>query len=280
MAFASSDATYSSTLLSNAADLYTFAKNHLGNYHNSITDAENFYKSFSGYYDELAWAAAWLYKATNTQSYLTEALSYWKSIPGKTPNEFSWDNKVRGVAVLLSNLASSPAVYKSNAKTFCETTVQGIGKTSRGTVFISQWGSNRHAANVAFLCMVFNKYHSDTASSVKQFGKDQIKSFLGDNTVRSHVVGYGHSPPDRPHHRSSSCPAASVQTDCGWSDYHKSAPNPHVLQGALIGGPDDINTAFQDDRTNHVTNEVALDYNAGFQSALAAIISLHSNNNC
>jgi len=39
----------------------------------SITDAANFYRSFSGYEDELAWAAVWLYLATQQKSYLTKA---------------------------------------------------------------------------------------------------------------------------------------------------------------------------------------------------------------
>merc|ERR1711899_466161 len=42
--------------------------------------------------------------------------------------------------------------------------------------------------------------------------------------------------------------------------------NPHVLKGALVGGPDQSDN-YNDDRTNFVSNEVATDYNAGFQSA-------------
>jgi hypothetical protein len=46
--------------------------------------------------------------------------------------------------------------------------------------------------------------------------------------------------------------------------------NRHVLTGALVGGPSAPNdNAYIDDRTNYITNEVALDYNAGFTGALA-----------
>ena len=42
--FQASDPTYSSQLLSHASDLYSFADNYRGLYHNSITDAANFYR--------------------------------------------------------------------------------------------------------------------------------------------------------------------------------------------------------------------------------------------
>lgn len=37
------------------------------------------YKS-TGYIDELAWAAAWLYKATGTASYLDDARTYYSMV--------------------------------------------------------------------------------------------------------------------------------------------------------------------------------------------------------
>ena len=35
----------------------------------------------TGYVDELAWAAAWLFKATGNQKYLTDARSYYSKVP-------------------------------------------------------------------------------------------------------------------------------------------------------------------------------------------------------
>ena len=40
-----------------------------------------------------------------------------------------------------------------------------------------------------------------------------------------------------------------------------------------MGGPD-ANDNYQDIRSDYVHNEVATDYNAAFQSAIAALISL------
>jgi endoglucanase len=46
----------------------------------------------------------------------------------------------------------------------------------------------------------------------------------------------------------------------------------YVLYGALVGGPD-RNENYTDDRANFKTNEVAVDYNAGFTGALAKMYS-------
>lgn len=66
----------------------------------------------------------------------------------------------------------------------------------------------------------------------------------------------------------SSCPA--LGTLCDWSAYNSDKPNPHVLTGALVGGPDKTDH-YEDKRNDYIMNEVATDYNAGFQSTLAGI---------
>ena len=60
---------------------------------------------------------------------------------------------------------------------------------------------------------------------------------------------------------------------CDWNAFNSPDPNPQVLTGALVGGPDE-NDSYVDDRSDYVKNEVATDYNAGFQSAVAALIVL------
>ena len=47
-----------------------------------------------------------------------------------------------------------------------------------------------------------------------------------------------------------------------------------ALIGALVGGPGEYDQ-YDDKRTDYISNEVTTDYNAGFQSALAGLISLH-----
>lgn len=78
---------------------------------------------------------------------------------------------------------------------------------------------------------------------------------LGDGP-RSFVVGYGKAPPVRPHHRAASCPAMPLP--CNESALHAGGPNPHVLVGALVGGPTRLE-AYPDDRADYVTSEVGID---------------------
>jgi hypothetical protein len=61
---------------------------------------------------------------------------------------------------------------------------------------------------------------------------------------------------------------------CDWNTYNSPDPNFHVLTGALVGGPDN-NDNYKDDRSNYISNEVATDYNAAFQSLLAHLVELN-----
>lgn len=68
-----------------------------------------------------------------------------------------------------------------------------------------------------------------------------------------------------------SCPNAPAV--CSWDHFHTTAPNPQILYGALIGGPDE-NDVFVNNRGDYVTNEVTIDYQAGFQGAVAMLNQL------
>lgn len=48
-------------------------------------------------------------------------------------------------------------------------------------------------------------------------------------------------------------------------------PNPYILYGALVGGPDQAGE-YNENRKDFKQTEVTCDYNAGFQSAVAGII--------
>ena len=64
----------------------------------------------------------------------------------------------------------------------------------------------------------------------------------------------------------SSCP--DLPASCNWDQYYAYGPSPQTLTGSLVGGPDQ-NDNFWNDRKDYIMNEVATDYNAGFQSAVA-----------
>ena len=50
-----------------------------------------------------------------------------------------------------------------------------------------------------------------------------------------------------------------------------------MLVGALVGGPDNKEDRWEDDRGNYVTNEVSLDYNAGLCGLISGMIELKTN---
>ncbi|ROT77623.1 Endoglucanase E-4 [Penaeus vannamei] len=237
-----------------------------GDYDATIPGVSEFYASY-GYYDELAWAAAWLYRATGETSYLTAAKTHFQQL-STTPWEFSWADKTPGVQVLLAQLADEvdKATYVNHLTNFCNDIIDNRQRTPKGLVYLSQWGSLRYAANAVFICLRAADLGINP-EKYREFGKQQIHYMLGD-TGRSYVVGFGVNPPQRPHHASSSCKPAPAT--CDWSDFHSPDPNPHVLYGALVGGPD-ANDWYEDKREDYVKNEVATDYNAGFQSAVAAL---------
>ena len=239
-----------------------------------LPDAEKYYKSFSGYMDELAWAATWLYKATKDSKYLTDAENHWNSanMP-KTPSEFSWDNKGRGAAIMLAH-STNKAEYINNVKQFCDYLRDSAPKTPQGMVYLQRWGSNRHAANVAFACMAFTKYFP--AYDYNEFARKQIHLMLGD-AGRSYVVGFGNNPPTQPHHRGASC--KDRPASCGWADFASPTANPQILYGALVGGPDK-DGIYNDLRSDFTKNEITVDFNAGYQSVLAGLLDLQSNENC
>ncbi|CAH2062635.1 unnamed protein product, partial [Thlaspi arvense] len=62
--------SYAKLLLIHAQQLFQFADKFRGKYDSSIAVAQKYYRSVSGYADELLWAAAWLYRATNNRHYL------------------------------------------------------------------------------------------------------------------------------------------------------------------------------------------------------------------
>lgn len=65
---------------------------------------------------------------------------------------------------------------------------------------------------------------------------------------------------------------------CSMADKDLNAPNPHILYGALVGGPDG-NDRYTDRRTNVMNNGVKCDYNAGFQGAVAGNLAFLRSKN-
>ncbi|OWF45590.1 endoglucanase 13-like [Mizuhopecten yessoensis] len=264
--FKERDAGYSTKLLTAAKSLYEFAKNHKGIYSQSVPDAQSYYGS-TGYNDELCEAAAWLHKATQEAKYLQDAKGFYEA---DTSWALSWDDKKISCQLLLFE-ATKEAKYKANVESFVNSYKPGGGITYTpcGLAWRDQWGSLRYAANAAFVALMAAE-DGIGGNDYKTFALSQIDYILGDN--RQHMsfeIGFGSNYPKQPHHRGSSCPGAN----CGWNDYNSGGANPHVLKGALVGGPDQGDN-YADKRSDYTKNEVTCDYNAGFQSALAGLSSM------
>jgi len=273
--FQDHDPDYAAICLRHARELFEFADRHRGIYTDSIPDARAYYHSFTGYHDELAWAAAWLYRATQDPAYLEKAEKIYAAelTAGDWRWTHSWDDKKYGTAVLLSQLTRKKRYRQDVERWLSFWTVgyngQRIQTTKGGLAWLDQWGSLRYAANTAFLALIASRIPDMPHAARDQvFAKQQIDYILGDNPLRrSFVVGYGNNPPINPHHR------AAHGSSTG--DINDPVNNRHTLIGALVGGPFAPNDfSYVDDRSNYITNEVALDYNAAFTGALAGLAEI------
>lgn len=88
----------------------------------------------------------------------------------------------------------------------------------------------------------------------------------------SYVVGHSEKFPLQPHHRAASFPEDGQRYSCeeGWKWRSRDYPNPHVLEGGMVGGPN-IKDLFNDTRSNSNQNEPTLVGNAGLVGALIAL---------
>ena len=259
--FRPTDVAYADRLLDNAKQLYAFADDHRGRYSDSIPEVQDFYRSWSGYTDELAWGAAWLYKATGEQPYLSQSQQNYQGLnPGWTQN---WDDKSYGTGILLAQ-ATDGQQYRGDVEGWLDNWLTGnIPITEGGLAWLDQWGSLRYSANTALLAGIYSDTVNPAQGQYDTFSRQQIDYILGDNpTQQSYVAGVGTNSPQYLHHRAAS----------GTTDINDPAPNQHVLYGALVGGPSlASDTAYMDERTDFIGNEVALDYNAGFTGAVARL---------
>lgn len=184
------------------------------------------------------------------------------------PKPLNWDNKWPGVRMLIARLSSDETMISET-----QNQIRSIIKTSKytpkGLIFIDEWGALRHACNHAFLALVTAKLDPENSDDLLQFGKTQLFYIYGDSG-RSFIIGFGENYPKRPHHRSSSCPVPP--RSCGWPVADdKISPNPWILYGGLVGGPDRLDS-YLDNRKKFQQSEVTVDYNAALTAATAGLL--------
>ncbi|KEH40907.1 putative cellulase [Medicago truncatula] len=281
IAFQSVDNDYASKMLVHATQLFDFANNNQGLYHNSIPPAAKTYSS-SGYKDELLWAAAWLYHATNLKKYLDYLGGAGDN--GGARTMFSWDDKYLGAQILAAKLVLDGTVessgiwtqYKANAEQFicscAQKSTQNFQKTPGGLLWFQPWGNNQYVSTATFAMSTYSQYLSTKQASLQcnsgvvspsdltSLVQAQVDYILGSNPKQmSYMVGYGSNYPQQIHHRGASI--ISIKQDSsplGCKDgfekwFNKNAPNPNTLEGAIVSP--DQNDDFTDNRNDYQLGE-------------------------
>lgn len=176
--FRDSDPAYADKLLLHAKQLYNFADTYRGAYSDTITDAKQYYNSWSSYADELSWGGVWLYLATGEQTYLDKAVAasdlWGTNQAGDWGYQWtqSWDDKHYGAQLLLSRITEDPKFIQSTERNmqFWTTGVNGtsdrVAYTPGGLAHLDQWGALRYAANHAFLAFVYADWVTDPVKKI------------------------------------------------------------------------------------------------------------------
>lgn len=292
LVFKDVDTKVATDCMSHAKSLYDWAANDPATlkgipYDMSVPGAKTFYKS-TGTYHHMFFAAASLFKATGDKKYSSDAIK-WGTSPDannlygayKSYSDWpAWDNAWYEGAILMLEQGVDPGTnlgFKNQLVRMLNNWVNGKGDVKlspMGQRFISSWGSNRHAANAAAIALMAADQLGPLSLSAQCFGVSQLHYFWGDSG-RSFVVGVGRDPPKRPHHRNAAC-RISEGTACA-TLFSDPRPNPNVLHGALVGGPSSPDDKYGDDRSDYISSEVAVDYNAMYTVATAAAMALGDN---
>ncbi|ONK56125.1 uncharacterized protein A4U43_C10F4380 [Asparagus officinalis] len=270
--FRESDPVYADVLFNRSVMVFEFADTYQGSYNTSLGGAVcPFYCDWSGYEDELIWGAAWIYRASNSTwhwEYVARNILWLESSKGAGVGEFGWDDKHAGIYVLLykdflKSQNQHLVPYHKKAQDFvCTVLPESPTKSvnySHGGLLFKPGGSNmQNPTALSFLLVVFAQYINENnqivtcnngviapPSRLIELAKSQVDYILGDNPLQmSYMVGYGDKFPQRIHHRASSLPSMDVHPEkitCkgGTPFYLSSQPNPNLLVGAIVGGPDE-----------------------------------------
>ncbi|KAL5996753.1 Endoglucanase 12 [Asimina triloba] len=301
---------YSKNLVKGATTLFKFARDsgRRSSYSHGRPEFALFYNS-TGYYDEYMWGAAWLYYATGNSSYLSLATNPGVSRNAKAfrgildLNVFSWDNKLPGAELLLSRiriLLNPGYPYEEMLQIYHNQT--GINMCSylpnfnafnftRGGMIQLNHGQPlplQYVANAAFLASLFADYMDAQgipgwwcgpnyfpSDELRSFATSQVDYILGQNPRKmSYVVGHGKKYPRQVHHRGASIPHDGRKYSCtgGWKWRDAKTPNPNLITGAMVGGPDRFD-GFEDVRTKYGYTEPTMAGNAGLVAALISLTS-------
>ncbi|KAF9617181.1 hypothetical protein IFM89_034332 [Coptis chinensis] len=299
IAFRTSDAPYAVKLLRRAIT-------YRGSYVDSLGPwVCPFYCDHSGYQDELLWAAAWLQRATRSQiywKYLVQNIHNLET-PAVNPNEeivsmggdsfaeFGWDTKHAGINLLLFGGLHRVDPFQTNADRFVcsvlpESPTLSVEYSPGGLLFKPGGSNLQHPTAISFLILIYARYMNHINKVVRcgdvvigpprliEFAKEQVDYILGSNPMNmSYMVGYGKRYPLKIHHRGASIPSIDrhpdrIECKAGTLYYSSTEPDPNLLIGAVVGGPD-IQDSYNDSRQTSVQAEPTTYINAPLLGLLA-----------
>ncbi|ONK59549.1 uncharacterized protein A4U43_C08F7610 [Asparagus officinalis] len=168
---------------------------------------------------------------------------------------------------------------------------RNVGRTAGGLLYVRQWNNMQYVSGATFLITVYSDYLVEAGGQVNcpdgpigpqellGFAASQTDYILGSNPMGlSYLVGFGSNWPKRVHHRGASMVSykdskefvGCTQGYDGW--YGRRDPNPNVLVGAIVGGPD-YQDNFTDRRGNFMQTE-ACTYNTAPMVGVFARLSM------
>ncbi|XP_006812419.2 endoglucanase F-like [Saccoglossus kowalevskii] len=250
------DTNYASECEHKAKSLFMFTLNHPGLYPPTI-----YYKS-NGAWDEVAWAAIWLYWLTGDECYRQEAVSLYdsKKLHGKS-YAYGWNDKREGLKLLMGHIHKDidkdlKKKYWGHFKTYMNGWLPGgtVTYTPKGLACRDAWGSLRWAAYNTLRRELIPVHYSFQPTV------DKFEMLVRYNNILRYSTKYF------------SCPVITERCTNS-NSFNYDGPNHHLLRGAMVGGPN-CSDGWKDNRKDYVKNEVACDYNAGFQTLVAGVQSL------
>jgi hypothetical protein len=292
------DPAYADKCLKYAAALYKFA----AKYPDKVGTVTGGLYTSEYAYDDLAWAAVWLYLATGTQSYFDDILGpsakgggWLDGFPGfKTTclqnaaascwaesATHDWNSVRTGVFLKMAQILrdQNHPMAKAMASIARDDSMKWpngtIAMTPAGFSVAYDYGSARYNSAGQFVALLYSKLFSDdkdAANAILPWAKKQMEYILGKNPLgTSYMMGYTNKYCLQPHHAAGH---ASI-----WGQPDTPVDNRHIIWGALVNGPDS-NDNHVDRRSDFGSNEVTIDYNVSLIAALAAQYSLWGGGQC
>jgi len=274
-------AAYGAKLLAKAREVYDDALQAKMRFDRADYNLSELYNS-TCMYDDLGWAAGWLYKATKEQRYLddvyTHYVDYLKEEGGSTAwkKAFDWDNVFWPTNVLMAQETGN-ATFVKHSEDFlrswmCANNAANYTRKGRAyNAFSAPLGSTSNVAMTAFMYADLVEAESSAkAQAYRCWGLSQVRYIMGD-AGQSMVIGQGSDPPKRSQDRGAACPARPATCNRVTS-YLSPDPDTFTLTGALVHGPAKSDY-YLDDRTN-AASMVGIETNAGWVGALGGAATL------